>query len=133
MATMIELLLVDDHDAFRGFVRTLLSKEADLTVVGEANDGRSAVRLARELEPDVILIDVVMPGMGGIEATGQILASRPGIKVIALSMHAEQGFVDAMLGAGASGYVLKDRVAVELVEAIRAVVAGGVFRGPVPR
>jgi DNA-binding NarL/FixJ family response regulator len=74
-----------------------------------------------------------MPGMGGIEATGQILSSHPAVKVIALSMHAERGFVDAMQGAGASGYFLKDRVGIELVEAIRTVVAGGAFRGPVPR
>lgn len=124
-----ELLLVDDHVAFRHSVRDLVNKETDLNVVGEASNGESAIRLAHELKPHVVLMDVVMPGVGGIEATRQIRAANPAVRVIALSMHAEDGFVDAMLGAGASGYVLKDHATSELVEAIQTAVAGGNYRG----
>ncbi|MDH3215856.1 MAG: response regulator transcription factor [Candidatus Krumholzibacteria bacterium] len=123
------ILVVDDHDEFRSLLRELLGQAVDMNVVGETNDGPSAIRLAGELAPHVVLMDVVMPGMNGVEATRQIVISNPDIKVIALSMHAEARFVEAMTGAGASGYVLKDHAARELVTAIRAVAAGEPYVG----
>jgi len=124
-----ELLLVDDHHAFQGVLRELLNAETDMRILGEANDGESAIRLAQELQPHVVLMDVVMPGVGGIEATRQIISANAHVKVIAISMHAEAGFVDAMRGAGATGYVLKDRTTTELLEAIRTVVNGVEYFG----
>ena len=123
------ILLVDDHHGFRQFLRQLLDKETDMKVVGEAHDGRTAIRLTRELEPDVVLMDVVMEGVNGIEATTEILASHPKIRVIAISMHADKEYVEAMVGAGAVGYVLKDKAHSELVDGIRAVVAGDTCLG----
>ena len=110
-------------------MRGLVNKATALNVVGEASNGESAIRLVGELKPHVVLMDVVMPGMGGIEATRQIRTANPGVRVIALSMHAEGGFVDAMMDAGASGYVLKDRATSELVAAIQAAMAGEKYRG----
>ncbi len=104
----IKVLLVDDHQIIREGLRVMLEKEHDITIVGEAEDGRTAERLARELAPDVIIMDVAMPDLNGIEATRQITARVSGVKIIALSMHDDRRFVLNMLKAGAAGYMLKD-------------------------
>jgi DNA-binding NarL/FixJ family response regulator len=124
------LVLADDNRQFRQYLRALLDKDPGLTVMGEAEDGWAATRLARELEPDVVIMDVVMPTMTGVEATRQIVASLPRTKVLALSVHADRRFVEAMLDAGASGYLLKDHVFTELSLAILTVVTGQTYFSP---
>ncbi len=126
----IRILLADDHALFLQGLRALLEKEPDMVVTGEVRDGRDAVRAACAAPPNVILMDVTMPGLSGIEATRQIHAARPSVRVLCLSMHAERQFVAAALEAGAAGYLLKDCVLEELVQAIRHVHAGRCYLSP---
>jgi two-component system, NarL family, response regulator NreC len=126
----IKILIADDQQLTREGIRSLLEREPDMDVLGEAEDGRSAVRMARELGPDVILMDVCMPDMNGIVATTLILAETSRIKVIALSMLDDRRFVSNMLRAGASGYLIKDCSFKELVRAIRRVVANKIYLSP---
>ena len=104
----IKLVLADDHQIVRHGLRSLLAKEPDIQVVAEAENGRAVLRLVKEFAPDVVIMDISMPGLNGIEATRQILAECFGVKIIALSMHSDSLFVLNMLKAGASGYLLKD-------------------------
>ena len=124
------VLLADDHELFAEGLSALLNGEPQLEVVGMANDGNQAVRAVREHEPDVVIMDLSMPDMSGIEATQLIRAERPSVKVLCLSMHADRGFVMGALDAGASGYVLKDSAKKELISAIRAVMANQVYLSP---
>jgi len=130
MSNKISVLLVDDHSLVRRGFRRMLEDEADLTVVGEAGDGAEAVRLAQELKPDVIVMDCAMPGMSGLIATRQILATSPTQAILMLSMHSEETLVRQALDAGAKGYVLKNAVDLELPSAIRKVAAGEVVLDP---
>ena len=125
-----KILLVDDHKMIRDGLRALLEKEHDLKVVGEASDGRSAVRLAQELKPDLVVMDITMPGLNGMTATSQLIAQHPGIKILILSMHADRRFVLETLRAGASGYLLKDSAFEELARAIREVIQGRAYLSP---
>jgi two-component system response regulator NreC len=117
----VKVLIADDHQIVRESLRALLEKEPGITVVGEAGEGRTALRLARELAPDIIIMDVAMPDLNGIEATRQVVTEFPEIKVIALSMHNDRRFVLNMLKAGAKGYLLKDCASQQLIKAIRLV------------
>jgi DNA-binding NarL/FixJ family response regulator len=126
----IRILLADDHKIMRDGLRTLLAQQADMEVVAEADNGRTAVALARELEPDVIIMDIGMPEMNGIEAARQIRRHQPAARVIALSMHSDRRFVAGMLGAEASGYLLKDCAFEELAHAIHTVMSGQVYVSP---
>lgn len=120
----VRLVLADDHAMMREGLKALLTKEPDLSVVGEADNGKDTVELARKSGAHIVIMDVAMPDLNGIEATRKILAANHNIKVIALSGHANREYVREMLKAGASGYVLKSRAYEELVRAIREVVKG---------
>jgi DNA-binding NarL/FixJ family response regulator len=126
----IKVILADDHQIVREGLASLLEKHPDLEVVGQAGEGRAAVRLALELKPHVVIMDLGMPSLNGIEATRQIIAALPEVKVIALSVHAESPFVTGMLQAGASAYLLKHGAAEELVRAIRLTVQGQTYLSP---
>ena len=121
----VRVVLVDDNERYRRDLRNRLDRQPGLEVVAEAADGETALERVRELTPDVVIVDVVMPGMNGIETTRRILAACPGVKVIGLSMHGDQRFVAAMLEAGASSYFLKDGDFKELLEGVLAA-AGGI-------
>jgi two-component system response regulator NreC len=122
-----KVLIADDHQIMREGLRTMLEKEYDIAVVGEAENGRMTLRLARELIPDVIIMDVAMPDLNGIEATRQIVGELPAVKIIALSMHDDRRFVLNMLKAGAAGYMLKDCAFKDLAKAIRVVRANKTY------
>jgi two-component system response regulator NreC len=123
----IKVMIADDHQIVREGLRAMLEKEHDIKVVGEAVDGRMTERLARELVPDVIIMDVAMPDLNGIEATRQIVAELPGVKIIALSMHDDRRFVLNMFKAGAVGYMLKDCAFKDLAKAIRVVMSNKTY------
>jgi ATP/maltotriose-dependent transcriptional regulator MalT/ActR/RegA family two-component response regulator len=127
MTDSVKVLLVDDHAVLRKGMIMLLSDEPDIVVVGEASDGEEAVAQVRALQPDVVVMDISMPRLDGIEATRQIVAESPHSKVISLSIHAAKNFVDNMLSAGASGYLLKESVPEELIMGIRAVMRGEMY------
>ena len=120
----IRVVLVDDNERYRRDLRTRLDRQPGLEVVAEAGDGETALERVRELAPDVVTLDVVMPGMNGIETTRRILASCPGVKVVALSMHGDPRFVTGMLEAGASSYFLKDGDFKELIAGLFAAAGG---------
>lgn len=117
-------MLADDHRILREGLRNLLAQQTDMTVVGEAADGKEAISLARQLKPDVVIMDVVMPGLDGVEATRRIRAEVPTAKIVALSMHSDRRYVSEMLRAGAAGYLVKDSAFDELNQAIRTVMDG---------
>jgi DNA-binding NarL/FixJ family response regulator len=128
--TSIRIILADDHQIVRQGLRMLLEAELDMVVIAEACNGREALRRAEELLPDVIIMDITMPELNGIEATRQILSIAPGIKVIALSMNADSRFVLNMFRSGVSGYLLKECSQGELVKAIRTVIKDKIYLGP---
>ena len=126
----IRVMLADDHTILREGIRVLLEAQPDIEVVGEAADGRQAVDKAHELKPDVVLMDIGMPAMNGLEATRHIKKNDPEVQVVVLTMHDNEEYVFQILSAGAAGYVLKRAAATELVSAIRAVHEGGSFLHP---
>ena len=127
---LLRILLVDDHEAVRTGVRVLLNGQPDMTVVGEAGDGRTALTSVEQLRPDVVVMDVSMPHLNGLKATELVVTGFPGTRVLALTRHSDSGYVHQLLKAGASGYVLKQSRSDEVVRAIRAIVAGGVYLDP---
>ena len=126
----ISVVLVDDHQMFRKGLRLLIESKPDISVVGEAGDGKEAIEEVRRLSPDVVVMDISMPNINGIEATQQILSNSPNTKVVALSIHAGKRFVKDMLRAGAVGYILKDSAPEDLVNGIRTVIQGDVYLSP---
>jgi DNA-binding NarL/FixJ family response regulator len=126
----IKVLLADDHGILRQGIQALIEKQSDIEVVGQAGNGLMAVEMTRQLHPDVVILDVSMPVLNGIEATRQIKSELPEVKVLALSVHANKEFILAMVKAGASGYMLKECVLDDLIQAINAVVAGQSYLSP---
>lgn len=120
----IKLLMVDDHQAYLKRISHLLNKESDIEVVGTAANGKEAVRLAREVQPDIVVMDISMPVMSGIDAAKRIKKRMPRTRILCLTVHAEKHFVLAMFRAGALGYVLKESPFEELIEAVHDVHAG---------
>jgi DNA-binding NarL/FixJ family response regulator len=126
----IRVLVADDHALLREGIRALLKQSDEVEVVGEASDGQQAVEECRRLEPDVVLMDVAMPGLGGLEATLLILKEQPAVKVLVLTQYDDREYVARFLKAGAAGYVLKKAAGSELVSAIRAASRGGLVLDP---
>ncbi len=126
----IRILLADDHKLMRSGLRVLLEQQADLTVVGEASDGREAVALAGSQRPDVLVMDIGMPSLNGIEAAAQITQSRPETAIVMLSMHSDESYVLRALKAGAKGYLLKDSAESDLIRAVHSVAEGKSFFSP---
>jgi two-component system, NarL family, response regulator NreC len=125
----IRILVAEDHDVFRKGIRSLIEKVPDMEIAGEAVDGQDAVRKARELEPDIVIMDVIMPGMNGIEATRIIRNAGIKTKILTLSLHSDREYIAGMLKAGSSGYLLKDSAFQELIEAVRTVQGNRIFIG----
>lgn len=126
----IRVLIVDDHKIMREGLRSLLEREDDLEVVGEADTGRQAIQSVRDAAPDLVLMDLTMPEMNGIEATRRIIGEFPEVRVLALSMHSDRRFIEEALAAGAQGFLLKDCAFDELIGAIREVVADRFYLSP---
>jgi DNA-binding NarL/FixJ family response regulator len=126
----LRILLADDHQMFREGLRAIVNSQTDMEVVGEADNGREAVRLAQQLQPDVVVMDISMPEMNGLKATERLKESSPAINVLTLTRHADAGYLHQLLRAGAGGYVLKRSAVEELVRAIRAVASGQHYLDP---
>ena len=130
VAGSIRVVIADDHAIVREGLRSLVEAQPGLEVVGEAGDGQQAWQCACDLAPDVLVLDLSMPGVGGAEAAERISRECPGVRVLALTMHEERGYVSRLLRAGAAGYLLKRTASSELVRAIRTVAAGGTYVDP---
>ena len=129
MTVDTNILLVDDHAMVRKGLRVLIEQEKGFSVIGEATDGREAIDLVRQLQPDIVVMDINMPGINGIEATRQIIAESPQTRVLALTMHSGKKYIDEMLEAGAAGYIIKESVPKELITAIQSLKEGGGYLG----
>ncbi len=126
----VSIVIVDDHQIVRDGLRSVMEKEPDLTVVAEADNGRQGVEVCRRISPDVVVMDITMPDLNGIEATRRIKSESPDTKIIALSMHSDKRYVRRMIEAGATGYLLKESAIDEVVRAVKAVAAGGSYLSP---
>jgi two-component system, NarL family, response regulator NreC len=127
----IRILVADDHQLMRSGVRLMLEREADLTVIGEASDGREAVSMAKTLKPEVVVMDIGMPNLNGIEAAHQMTQDNPQLAIVMVSMHSDESYVLRALKAGARGYLLKDSAEADLIKAVHAVGSGKSFFSPV--
>jgi len=130
MLSQISILLVDDHEIVRSGLRSLLNEQKDMKVVAQADNGRAAVQMVKDLSPNVVIMDITMPDLNGVEATRQIMHESPASKVITLSAHSDRRFVSESLKAGAVGYLPKSAPFEELTEAVRTVAAGKVYLSP---
>lgn len=128
--TAIRVVLVDDHMVLREGLKTLITAQPDMAVVGEADEGEAALQQLESWRPDVVIMDISMPGMNGIQATEQIKRAHPEMKVLVLSVHDDTSYLRQMLTVGASGYILKHTAADALIQAIRTVAAGGLYLEP---
>jgi DNA-binding NarL/FixJ family response regulator len=126
----LRILLADDHTLIRDGLKALINAQQDMEVVGEAGDGQTAYKIAAEIQPDLVVMDVSLPEMSGAKATERIKHELPGIKILALTVHEDKGYLRQLIQAGASGYVLKRAAAEDLIHAIRAIAGGGIYVDP---
>jgi DNA-binding NarL/FixJ family response regulator len=126
----LQIFLADDHVVVREGLKTLINAQPDMAVIGEAGDGQAACRQAQECQPDVVIMDITMPELNGVDATMQLKRACPDVKVLALSVHEDTSYLRQLLAAGAAGYILKHAAADALIQAIRLVAAGGVYLDP---
>ena len=126
----VTILIADDHDIVRAGLKSLLERQEDIEIIGEASGGRQAVALAEQLNPSVVVMDIAMPQLNGIDAAAQILRRNPEVKIIILSMYGDEEFLVRALAAGVKGYLLKDDVQADLLRAVRAVAGGRSFFSP---
>lgn len=129
--TIIRILLADDHEVMREGLQSMLERQSDIEIVATVGTGRSAVRMVETLQPDVVIMDIGMPDLNGIDATRQITEKIKGVKVLCLSMHKEQSLIGSMLRAGAAGYIVKNCAGRELVQAIHTVFEGSTYISPI--
>lgn len=128
--TALRIFIAEDHETVREGLKLIINSQSDMEVCGEAADGLTAVKFAQELQPDVVLMDVTMPEMNGLKATKKLKQLSPQMKIVALTRHSDDGYLQELLRAGASAYILKQSASNELLRAIRAVVAGGNYLDP---
>jgi len=128
--TKLRILIAEDHETVREGLKLIINAQADMEVCGEAGDGQAAVKSALELQPDVVVMDVTMPEFNGLKATQKLKQLNPQIKILTLTRHTDDGYLQELLRAGASGYVLKQSASSELLRAIRAVAGGGNYLDP---
>ena len=130
MTNKLRILIAEDHATVREGIRLIIELQDDMEVIGEAGDGREAIRLAEELKPDIVLMDVSMPGLNGLLATAKLKRIMPDVKILTLTRHTDEAYLQELLQAGVSGYVLKQSASAELLRAIRAVALGGKYLDP---
>jgi DNA-binding NarL/FixJ family response regulator len=126
----LRILLADDHETVREGIKLIVDAQDDMEVIGEAGDGREAIRLSQELLPDVLVMDISMPELNGLKAAAKLKRIAPDIKILTLSRHTDEAYLQELLQAGVSGYVLKQSVSAELIRAIRAIAGGGNYLDP---
>ena len=126
----LRILIAEDHETVREGLRLIINQQDDMEVCGEAGDGRAAVKMAQELNPDIVVVDVTMPVLNGLKATRKLKETRPHVKILTLTRHSDDGYLQELLRAGASGYVLKQSSSTELLRGIRAIARGGNYLDP---
>lgn len=130
MTNKLRILIAEDHETVREGIRLIIESQDDMEVVGEAGDGREAIRLAEELKPDLVLMDVSMPGLNGLLATAKLKRIMPDVKILTLTRHTDEAYLQELLQAGVSGYVLKQSASIEMLRAVRAVARGDNYLDP---
>lgn len=128
--TQLKIFLADDHLVVREGLKALINAQPDMIVIGEAGDGQTAWQQARERQPDIVIMDITMPALNGVQATAQLKRACPNMKILALSVHEDTSYLRQLLAAGAAGYILKHAAADDLIQAIRLVAAGGIYFDP---
>ncbi len=130
MTNKIRILIVEDHETVREGLKLIIESQDDMEIIGEAGDGREAIQLAEELKPDIVLMDVSMPKLNGLLASAKLKRMMPDVKILTLTRHTDEAYLQELLQAGVSGYVLKQSASVELLRAVRAVAQGGKYLDP---